>query len=363
MPGRNRFSSYSGLISRLVIAFLLSGVFLSACEDDKSAKGKPKKREQLVHSIIVQPDDSILQRRFNAVIAAPNTIKISNQIAGMIMHLPYREGTRVKKGDVLVQLDDSLTKAEHQKAIASLEKAKLDYQRTKKLVPSKLASDEELSAAQTNLKLAKAELTLKKIQLDRSRISAPFDGVISQRLFEPGDTVKANTHLLSLVDTSNFVIKSAVPESFLGFIKKDQAVQILIPAFKQQLTANIQTIFPTVDPKTQQISIEARFSQQEPSLYPGMFAELVIDQIINDAILIPVNAVQYDTEGSWVYSINAKGKSARTRITTGQNINNTILVTSGLKAGDKIITKGFVGLRIGKKVKAVNVSDENGKQQ
>ena len=363
MSGCTRFPRRSWLISRFVIAFLLSGVFLTACEDDKAGKGKPKKRDQLVHSLIVQPEDSILQRRFNAVIAAPNTIKISNQIAGMIMHLPYREGALVKKGDLLVQLDDSLTKAEHQKAIASLEQAKQDYQRTKKLVPSKLASEEELSAAQTSLKLAKAELTLKKIQLDRSRISAPFDGVISQRLFEPGDTVTANTHLLSLVDTSNLVIKSAVPESFLGFIKKDQAVEVLIPAFKKQLTASIQTVFPTVDPKTQQISIEARFSQDTPPLYPGMFAELVINQNISDAILIPVNAVQYDTEGSWVYTINAKGKSAKTSITTGQNINNTILVTTGLKAGDKIITKGFVGLRIGKKVKAINLSDDNGKQQ
>lgn len=362
MPGCTGFSNYLKPFW-FVIAFVISGVFLSACEDDKSGKNKQKKAQQLVHSLTIKPVDSFLSRRFNAVISAPNTIKISNQIAGMIMQIPYREGRRVKQGDILVQLDDSLTKAEHQKAIASLEKAEMDFQRTKKLVPSKLASDEELSAAQTNLKLAKAELTLKKIQLDRSVIIAPFDGVISQRLFEPGDTVTANTHLLSLVDTSNLVIKSAVPESFLGFIEKNQAVQIDIPALDLQLNASIQTIFPTVDPKTQQVSIEAQFNQQTPPLYPGMFAELTIKQKISNAILIPVNAVQYDTDGSWVYTINEKGKSAKTRVTTGQNINNTILVTTGLNAGDTIITKGFVGLRAGKKVKAVNMSTPDDKPE
>ena len=343
-------------IHRFFLALIVSGIFLTGCEDDKSANKKPKQHAQLVHSFSIKAEDSSLQRRFNAVIEAPNTIRISSQIAGMIMHMPHREGKQVKQGELLVQLDDSLTKAEYQKAIASLEKAKLDFQRTRKLVPRKLASDEELSAAQTNLKLAKAELTLKKIQLDRSLINAPFDGVISQRLFEPGDTVTANTHLLSLFDTSNFVIKSAVPESFLSFIKRGQAVQVLIPALNKQLNASIQTIFPTVDPKSQQISIEARFNKDASPLYPGLFAELVIKQTITNAILIPVNAVQYDTEGSWVYSINKQGKSAKTRIQTGQNINNTILVTNGLKPGDKIITKGFVGLRIGKKVKPVNTN-------
>lgn len=338
------------------------GALLSGCDEEPSKASKSKKsRQHLVNTLTVTPQNSFIERRFNATISAPNTIRISNQIAGTLIEIPYREGTRVKKGDVLVHLDDSLTRAEYEKAIASHEQAQLNYDRTLKLVPRKLASDEEISAARTELKLAKAELTLKKIQLQRSTIKAPFDGVISQRLYEPGDTVSINTHILTLVDTSHFIIKSAVPESYLGYVRQGMDVEIKVPALDYVFDAKVTTIFPTVDSTTQQIDIEASTHQTGWQLYPGLFAEMIIKQKIENAILVPVNAVQYDNKGIWVYTLDKNNKAKVRLVKTGVNINEKIEIKEGLSDGDIVITRGFVGLRPGKQVSVANTIADTSK--
>jgi len=337
----------------LIIAFTLTGILLSGCDDTAETAKKRKNKPHQVNTVIAKAQDSLIERRFNATINAPNTVNISNQIAGTLLEIPHRPGAKINQGDILIKLDDSLTRAEYQKALASLDKAVQDLARIKKLLPRQLASAEELSSADTSLKLAKAEVTLKKIQLERSIIKAPFSGVISQRLLEPGNSVVTNTHILTLVDNSNLIAKSAVPESYLLSLKKGRKVSLNIPALSYQLNAFISTIYPTVDQKTQQIPIEVRFEHKDKNLYPGLFAEIIISEKINNAILIPVNAVQYDTKGAWIYTLDNKGKAQIKRITTGRNINNKIEILTGLTDGNTVITKGFVGLRPGKKVVSI----------
>lgn len=336
------------------IAIIVAGFLLSACEQDVNQAKKTKNRSHRVNTVTVKPENTLIERRFNAVLVAPNTIKISNQIAGTLISMPYRPGAQVKKNEVLIRIDDSLTRAEYNKASASLDKAKQDLSRIERLLPSQLASAEELSIAQTDLKLAQAEVTLKKIQLERSTIEAPFSGVISERHFEPGDSVTPNTHLLTLVDNSELIARSAIPETYLTLIKTGQQVQLNIPALSYQLDARIKTIFPTVDSKTQQIPIEVSFNDQGKKLYPGLFAEVIINSSKDNIILIPVNAVQYDSQGSWVYTVDKSEKAVKTNIKTGKNIGSRMEIVGGLQTDDIVITKGFVGLSPGKKVTSVS---------
>ncbi|MDH5518037.1 MAG: efflux RND transporter periplasmic adaptor subunit [Gammaproteobacteria bacterium] len=339
---------YSGF----AIAIIATGLLLSACSDDTSDTAKRKKKPHRVSTETLLPLNSVIERRFNALIVAPNTITISNQIAGTILKMPYRPGTPVKKSDVLVQIDDSLTRAEYKKALANLQKADQDLNRIKKLIPRQLASAEELSAASTDKKLAEADLTLKKIQLNRSLIKAPFDGVISQRFIEPGDTASINQPLLTLVDNQQLIARSAIPEALITMVSRDKPVKIKIPALSLTLEGKISTLYPTVDSNTQQVTVEARFEDSSTVLFPGQFAEMILSYQPQSSLLIPVNAVQYDTEGAWVYRLDTANKARKIRIKTGKNINNRIEVKSGLNAGDSVVTRGFVGLRAGKEVVA-----------
>lgn len=335
---------------RFIIAIIITGLLFSGCDQSPSPASKRKSQAHLVATEVLKLQSSTIERRFNALIIAPNTINISNQVAGTIINMPFRSGSSVIKGDVLVALDDSLTKAEYLKALANLEKATQDLNRIKKLIPKQLASAEQLSTATTDKKLAQANTTLKEIQLKRSTIKAPFSGVISKRLFEPGDTVAINSKLLTLVDRDNLIIQSAIPESFVSLLSINKEVSIKIPALSLNIDGKIKTIYPTVDTSTQQITIEVSFNNININLFPGQFAELVIPYETKEKILIPVNTVQYDTKGTWVYTVDKKKKVKQTRITTGQNLNDKIVATSGLISGDTLITKGFIGLRPGKKI-------------
>lgn len=335
---------------RLIITIISTGLILSGCDQSTAPSSKRKPRPHLVSTEVLKPESSTIKRRFNALIIAPNTIRISNQIAGTVINMPFRAGASVKKGDILIELDKSQTFAEHIKALANLEKATQDLNRIKKLAPKQLASAEQISAAITDKKLAEVEVTLKAIQLNRSIIKAPFDGVISERLFEPGDTVSVNTQLLTLVDKSNLIVKSAIPESFVSHATHNKDVVINIPSLSLRLDGKVKTIYPTVDTNTQQITIEVSFNNSKTDLFPGQFAELVIPFKTEEKILIPVNTVQYDTKGTWVYTLNNKLKAHQTRITTGRNLNSKIEIIDGLKNGDTLITKGFIGLSPGKKV-------------
>ena len=335
---------------RLIITIITTGILLSACDQSPAPSSKRKPRLHLVSTEVLKLESSTIKRRFNALIIAPKTIKISNQIAGTLINMPFRAGTSVKKGDILVDLDKSQTFAEHLKALANLEKATQDLNRIKKLAPKQLASAEQLSEAITDKKLAEVEVTLKAIQLNRSSIKAPFDGVISERFFEPGDTVSINTQLLTLVDKSNLIVKSAIPESFVSHASDNKKVKINIPSLSLHLDGKVKTLYPTVDTNTQQIKIEVSFNNSDINLFPGQFAELVIPFKTEEMILIPVNTVQYDTNGTWVYTLNSEHKAQQTRITTGKNLNNKIEIINGLTNGDILITKGFIGLSPGKKV-------------
>ncbi|MCK4707027.1 MAG: efflux RND transporter periplasmic adaptor subunit, partial [Gammaproteobacteria bacterium] len=212
---------------------------MTACDQNPSNSTQRKARTHLVNTITIEPENSIIERRFNAQIIAPNTVKISNQVAGTILKMPFREGSSVQKGELLVQLDDSLTTAELKKAQANFEKASQNLNRIQKLIPKQLASAEEMSAASTDLKLAEADITLKTIQLERSKIRAPFSGVISERFYEPGDSIISNKQLLTLVDDDLLLARSAIPETFISFITKDKAVKINIPSLHLNLEGKL----------------------------------------------------------------------------------------------------------------------------
>lgn len=336
-----------------LITFFITGLLVSGCSESSDSEKKKKSRPHKVETITTDYEKVSIERKFNAVIHAPQTVRISSQVAGTIIKLPFREGSIVKKGDLLVQLDDSLTKAEFNKAKASFDKANLDLKRLQNLNSKKLISDEELAVASTELKLAEAEVTLKRTRLKQSSILAPFNGVISQRNHEPNDTASVNSHILTLVNNTQLIAKTSIPEALLASVKTGNTGKVMIPSLSLELDSKIKSIYPTVNPETQQVTIELSLATNNQTLFPGQFAQAVIQTTPENLILIPVNAVQYDTKGAWVFLAD-NNKAKIQRITEGRHFDNKISVSKGLSPGQVIIIRGFVGLKNNKPIKIIN---------
>jgi multidrug efflux pump subunit AcrA (membrane-fusion protein) len=144
----------------------------------------------------------------------------------------------------------------------------------------------------------------------------------------------------------------------LATIKQGDSCSLSIPSLGLSLSSTIRTIYPTVDPTTLQIPLEISFDSSGHTLYPGQFAEAIISSSTADRLLIPVNAIQYDSKGPWVF-LMVEDKSKQQRISIGQHFDNRVEIISGLEPDMMVITRGFVGLRPGKKVQTAGTDNSD----
>ncbi len=214
-----------GLILSLLTTLLLTGCDEQPPASKKHSKSLPNveviqaKREPLNHKIIV-----------TGTLEPVRTVRFYNQVQGLLVELPFREGDRLKKGQLLARLDDTIVRAEYNKAEATLKQSKLDYARLEKLARSNLTSKELLTRAKTKVLLDTAEFNLQKKRLSYTRINAPWDGIISERKAEPGDVLPLHTHFLSLIDTSALIVKVAISELYLSRIHQGDSIHFIIDA-------------------------------------------------------------------------------------------------------------------------------------
>lgn len=366
----NLIIRFAGLKQGIPI-FLLSLLLLqgmTACDQfssqitAKPADGKTARAERPAHAVetvLVSRQTISIKRTLTGTLEAPRTVHVHTEQSGKVIELPYFEGDRVNKGDVLVRLDDTLLRASLAKAIASRKQSEIDLKRLQKLVPSKLASEDELARASTSLELSQAEESLQRSLLSRSVIQAPFTGLISERLKEPGDIVAVNDHILTLFDPKLMTAAVQVPEQLHGRVAVGDSVRVRIDSLgDNSFSANILRIHPVVDAATRQGTVEVRVDPVPAGARPGQLCRVTLETAETPRRLLPLNALQFDARGSFVYLVNDKSSAQRTAVTIGLQIGEYIEIIDGVNDGDEIVSKGFLGLKSGKTVRVIQPADK-----
>jgi RND family efflux transporter MFP subunit len=335
---------------------------LAACNQSpdlqaNAAAGKTDRAERPAHAvetIVVSRQAIAIKRTLTGTLEAPRTVHIHTEQSGRIIELPYYEGDKVNKDATLVRLDDSLLRANLAKATASRKQSELDLKRLKRLVPSKLASEDELARASTSVELANAEESLQRTLLSRTIIKAPYNSVVSERLKEPSDIVAVNDHILTLFDPKLMTAAIQVPEQLHGRVAIGDSVKMRIDSLgDSSFAAKILRIHPVVDPNTRQGTIEVRVDPVPAGARPGQLCRVTLETAETPRRLIPLNALQFDAKGSYVYRVSDDSKALRTPVTIGLQIGESIEIIDGVQDGDKIISKGFLGLKSGKTVRII----------
>jgi membrane fusion protein (multidrug efflux system) len=340
-------------------------LWLSACgqqgPDAQKAGKKDKKRPaHAVEIVTVSQQPMRIKRTLTGTLEAPRTVHVYSERAGRILRLPYSEGDLVAAGAELVRLDDALIRAELEMAVASRKQAELDLKRLQGLVPKKLATEDELARASTALDLARAAETLQRTQLSRTLIKAPFDGVISARLKEPGDVVPINEHILTLFDAALITASVRVPERLFSQVTVGDAVTVRIDSLgDRNFGGKLLRVHPVVDSATRQGTVEVRLQPVPPGARPGQLCRVTLETPEMPRRTIPLNALQYDAQGAYVYRLDAASKVQRVEVRSGLQFGDQVEILEGLSDGDRVVAKGFLGLRAGAKVRVVNpVGDE-----
>lgn len=339
------------IITKLLLPVLLiSTLTLTACSGDEADKDKKKASEHIVEVSLaeIQAVNSTLD--VAGTLEATNTVNLYNEISGVIRQLPLRPGDRAKKDQLLVAIDDQLIQAELAKAKAQKAQATLDYQRLQKLKPRQLASDEEIERAATALDIASAEQDLQQARLNLTRLRAPFAGIISERFFEPGDVVAMHSHILTLIDPDSIYLKVQLAESWIPLLHEGDAVKVSIdslPASQGEALhpARISRIYPAIDANTRKGSVEIVLQPIPAGARVGQLARVQLQTRASDQLVIPTRAIHHDTQGAYVYLIDSNSKAQKTYVTKGLQHGELQEIRAGLNTSDRVVVKGFIGLR------------------
>jgi membrane fusion protein (multidrug efflux system) len=342
--------------NKVLLLLVFVAVLLSACSGDKD---KPKKRtsEHLVEADIARYESlSYIADRAGSL-RAIREVKIFNQAEGRIKKINVHQGDTIKAGSILVQLDDSLLKARWDKAAASLRQATRDTRRLAKLRKKRLVSEDAYLKSKTSYEVARAEERLLFAQLNFMTIKAPFSGTVSARNIEPGDIAPKHTHLLTIMDPSKLISDVKVSELVLPHLKVGDRADIQIDALGSATFAGtILRIYPTVDPQTRLGKIEVTLDPVPKNAQAGQFSRVTLSTGEKKRLVVPFTALRRDRVGEYLYLIQKNNKVTRLSVKTGIRLTDKVEITEGLNEHDKVVTKGFLGLSEGKKIKQVGVN-------
>ena len=351
----------------LIPLLILSGLVTGACDKTGTA-GKAGSREakqappHVVETTRARIQSVQSQLTTSGTIEAGTRVRLYNEVSGKIRYLPYHEGDAVAAHTIVIGLDDEVIQAELDKATASREQAKIDYDRLKKL-KKQLASDEEIARASTAYDIAVADEKLQQTRLNKTAIKAPFDGVITERHYEPGDVVPMHSHILSMIDPESLQVKIHLAEQWIPLIQSGDRVDVQIDALADSIHAGqIKRIHPTIDASTRKGTVEIELQPAPFGAQAGQLARVYLKTRPADKLVVPPHALHHDSKGAYVYVVNEENEASKIYVQKGVQYGETIAITSGLKVNDAIVIKGFNGLRHGKKVRVhnndVNEADE-----
>lgn len=276
------------------------------------------------------------------------SVMLRPEVAGRITALGFSDGAAVRKGQLLVQLDDALQRAEMAQAQAQLAVAKTNYERNKELLAQKFVAQRVLDESAAALQVVQAQVALAQAKLARMAIIAPFNGTLGLRVVNVGDYVKDGADLVNLEDTSAMLVDFKLPERVLRKVGKGQKVEMALDALPgQTFSARIDAIDPLLDVNGRALVVRAvlpQVGEKGGVLRPGMFARVTTVFGVNDeALVVPEEAVV--PQGGKQYVIKAVGAegaltSLRQEVGLGVRRQGKVEITQGVSLGDTVVVAG-----------------------
>jgi membrane fusion protein, multidrug efflux system len=289
---------------------------------------------------------------------AVQNIIVRPEVSGRITRLGFTDGGRVRKGQLLVQLDNTLQVAQLKQAQAQSNIARTNLQRSRELQSQNFVSQSAVDQNAAALEVAEAQVSLARAQLSRLAIMAPFDGIVGIRSVALGDYVKDGADLVSLEDRSRMWVDFRLPERFVGQTKVGQVVQVSLDAMPgQTFAAKVEALDALVDANGRSLLVRARVEQPGDVLKSGMFARArVVFAVRERALMVPeealvpqggkqyvIKAVPAPDSAASAATSNGAGPalvSQRLEAKLGVRQAGKVEILEGLSPGDMIVTAG-----------------------
>lgn len=337
-------------ISLTIAIMLLLGLIgyrisKNSSESEKNDKKGDKKPPLSVIGFVVSAIDFSNTISLSGSIEANENVEIRSEISGIVEKISFLEGTNVSKGQVLLKVNDIELKAQLSQAITKQKLASENERRAKLLLQKEAISQEEYDIASAEFRNLKSQTQLIQAQIAKTTIRAPFSGKIGLRNISPGTYVTPTTSITKLVSSNQVKISFSIPEKYASEIDNNASILFTIPNNSQKFLAKIYAVEPEIETATRTLKIRAIANNSNGKLLPGTFATIELSlKNIKDAIIIPTESVVPIQNGKVVYIAN-NGKAKEVKIETFSRTAKELVVTSGLKSGDTLITSGVMSLK------------------
>lgn len=284
---------------------------------------------------------------------ADKNANLSAKVPGMVTRVYVTPGSNVREGQVLAEIDNSAMSAGVEELKQQMRFATDLYEKQKSLWDQKIGSEVQFLSAKNNKEALEKKLTTLNEQLDMYRIRAPFNGVVDDVFIKVGQVAAPGFPAIRLVNFSGLKVTANLAETYLAKVKAGNSVRVEFPDLKTSTNSTVNYVAGVVDPMTRSIKVEASVTNIS-GLKPNMIAVLKITDYSNsNAVVVPVNTVQSNEEGSFVLvAVKENGKmiARKKMVSVGATYNGMTEVKSGLQEGDQLITTGFQELNDGDQI-------------
>jgi membrane fusion protein (multidrug efflux system) len=291
-----------------------------------------------------------------ATLEAEKEAEILARVTGVIKVLRCEEGDEVRKGNVLLEIDNDEYRLRLAQAAANAASLRDKYGRLQEMWEQKLVSAEEYQNGMHELKSAEAEEELAKLSLSYTRVTAPFSGAIVRRMVDVGQNVSVGTSLFSISDFDTMLARVQVPSKEFKKLQPDQPVDLILDSNNAKLHGRITLISPIIDPTSGTIKLTIEIHDYPPGTRPGDFAEVrIVTETRPETVLVPKIAVFTD-RGDQIVFVAADSTAERRVVETGFEDTENMEIVSGVAVGEGVIVRGQRSLKHGAPIRIMNDS-------
>ena len=270
--------------------------------------------------------------------ASEEKINLSARIPAYVSEVFASAGDRVKKGQVLVTLDDREIRQQLTAAEAQLNQAKAEYERAKQLFEKEATTQQALTAAESMFNAAQAQVEQVKVMLTYAQVTSPIDGIVTERRIEAGDLANPGMLLLAVYDPLRMRLEAPVPVRLIDRLALEQPVEVSLERPARTLTGHVAEIVSEVDASSRTQLVKVHLDGVAGDVLPGTFGRLWVNAEPREVLLVPAAAVRQIGQLSFVQVVQ-DGRAVRRLVKTGPARDDRIEILSGLQSGEVILVK------------------------
>lgn len=339
------------LIVLLVILVLFAGLF--GWRKARTAGPAPAAPPPtLVSAMTVQPQSVPVWLESVGSLQAVNQVTLAPEVAGRIVAIRFEGGAQVGKGAVLIQLDDRPERADRTAAIARADFTRVQLDRSKRLMPTGFEPRQTTDQRRAEHDQAVAAVAQLDARIAQKQVRAPFAGELGLRRVNPGQYLNPGDPVATLTALDRLFVNFTVPQQDFGKLRVGGPVQVSADAFPGRVfQATVNAIEPLVGSDTRNVSVQAVMPNPGAVLRPGMYVTTRLELPPQpDALVVPATAIQTSASGDSVVLVRG-GKAHPAPVQAGRRLGDKVVIASGVKAGDVVVTDGQLRVQPGAPVK------------